>query len=133
MILFLNPLGDYFSQDNLTESKYIKLLTDELLKLNKNLLLAPDSIIGLIDKIFIIVDEDAHFQYLNKNLIKIQSALINKSKKSKSLCSLIQSIKTINSSDEYDRFTSMNTIYLEDIIFFDFTLTNSLCIYLIGA
>jgi hypothetical protein len=133
MILFLNPLGDYFSQDNLTESKYIKLLTDELLKLNKNLLLAPDSIIGLIDKIFIIVDEDAHFQYLNKNLIKIQSALINKSKKSKSLCSLIQSIKTINSSDEYDRFISMNTIYLEDIIFFNFTLTNSLCMYLIGA
>ena len=68
MILFLNPLGDHTSQDNLTESKYIKLLTDELLELNKNLLLAPDSIIGLIDKIYIIVDEDAHFQYLNKNI-----------------------------------------------------------------
>ncbi len=133
MILFLNPLGDHTPQDNLTESKYIKLLTDELLELNKNLLLAPDSIIGLIDKIYIVVDEATDFQNLNKNLVKIQNALINKSKKSKSLCSLIQSIKTINSSDDYDRFTSMNTIYLEDIIFFDFTLTNSLCMYLIGA
>lgn len=133
MILFINPLGDDTSHDNLSESKYIKLLTDDLLKTTNNLVLVPDSIIGQISKIYIIVDEEVHFQYLNKNLKKIQSVLINTAKKSKSLPSLFRSIQTINSDDDYDRFTSMNAIYLEDIIFFDFTLTNNLCMYLIAA
>ena len=133
MILFLDPLGDHSLPDNITESKYIKLFSDELLKLKKSLLKVPTSVIINIDQLIFTANDTNHYQFLENNLKKIQAALINKSKSSAPLSLLFKKIKIINNSDDYDRFKKMNTIYLEDIIFFDFTLTNSLCTYLIGA
>ena len=133
MILFLDPLGDHSLPENITESKYIKLFSDELLKLNKFLLKVPTSVITNVDQLIITAAHTNHYQFLENNIKKIQTALINKIKSSKTLSSLYKNVKIINNDDDYERFNEMNTIYLEDIIFFDFTLTNSLCMYLIGA
>ncbi len=133
MILFLDPLGDHDLPDNITEAKYVKLFSDELIKLNNSLLKVPEILIDTIDEIMIQIDVAEQYKYVEKNLKKLQSILVKQAKKIPKLEQLYKDIKIVDNSDKYERYDKMEGIYLNSIIFFDFTLTNSLCLSLIAS
>ena len=133
MILFLDPLGDHDLPENIADAKYVKLFSDDLIKLYNSLLKVPEILIDRIDKIMIQIDVDEQYKYVEKNLKKVQSTLQKQSKKFPKLVQLFKDIKIVDNSDKYERYDKMESLYLNDIIFFDFSLTNSLCLSLIAA
>jgi len=133
MILFLDPIGDHDLPDNITEAKYVKLFSDELIRLNNSLLKVPEILIDTIDEIIIQIDVAEQHRYVEKNLKKLQSTLQKQSKKTTKLLRLYKDIKILN-DDDNETVLKLDSIWQDDdIIFFDFSLTNSLCLWLTVA